>query len=169
MSAEGLDPTLLDTPDAIMPGTGDNAGSNTLEGSAGGMTVKEDPEYEKFFKLMKMGMPAEQIKLKMSAAGLKPELLDTPDAPSPNDKKGSSTTPSNGLLAGLPPKKEAVKVDESALKASLASKLKLQPSVSKKKGTKLIGLVLFYVFFFLYVVPSGRTTVTKERSHQTKC
>ncbi|TMW66743.1 hypothetical protein Poli38472_014055 [Pythium oligandrum] len=123
MSAEGLDPNLLDTPDAIMPGSGGAASA-----PSGGMTVKDDPAYEKFFKLAKMGMPAEQIKMKMSAAGLNPDYLDTPDAPSPNQKGG---TGAGGMLAGLPPPAEAVKVDSSALQASLASKL--QRGGSQKK------------------------------------
>lgn len=92
------------------------------------MTVREDPEYEKFFKLVKMGMPTEQVKLKMSAAGVNPDLLDTPDAPSPNQKGGAG---GSGILAGLPPKAEAVKVDPGALQASLATKLKKQVSVKK--------------------------------------
>ena len=58
--------------------------------------MKEDEKYAKFFKLQKMGMPAEQIKLKMSAEGLNPDLLDTPDAllPGLNDAgvKTATTT-----------------------------------------------------------------------------
>ncbi|KAF1790769.1 WASH complex, subunit CCDC53 [Phytophthora cactorum] len=86
------------------------------------------------FKLMKMGMPAEQVKMKMSAAGLNGDLLDTPDAPSPNQKAGTS---SGGLLAGLPPPKEAVKVDPSALQASLASKLNTKPAPKKPEEPQL--------------------------------
>ncbi|KAG1709284.1 hypothetical protein DVH05_019928 [Phytophthora capsici] len=131
MSASGLNPDLLDTPDAPMPGSSaaaPAASSNQV------MTVKEDPAYEKFFKLVKMGMPSEQVKLKMSAAGLNGDLLDTPDAPSPNQKAGSSER--GGLLAGLPPPKEAVKVDPSALQASLASKL-VKPVPKKPEEPQL--------------------------------
>lgn len=124
MSAEGLDPELLDTPDAPMPGSGGAAAAS----GGGVMTVKEDPAYEKFFKLLKMGMPAEQIKLKMSAVGLNADLLDTPDAPSPNSKGGST----GGGLAGLPPPTEAVKVDPAALKTSLSAKLVRSGSAPKK-------------------------------------
>ncbi|GMF18908.1 unnamed protein product [Phytophthora lilii] len=122
MSASGLNPDLLDTPDAPMPGSGGSA--TPAPASNHVMTVKEDPAYEKFFKLVKMGMPPEQVKMKMSAAGLNGDLLDTPDAPSPNQKAAAkSGGGGGGLLAGLPPPTEAVKVDPSALNASLAAKL----------------------------------------------
>ncbi|GLE01150.1 hypothetical protein PINS_up009980 [Pythium insidiosum] len=123
MSAEGLNPDLLDTPDAVLPGSG-AAGSAQ---PAQQLTIKEDPEYEKFFKLLKMGMPAEQIKMKMSAAGLNPDFLDTPDAPSKSSNGGSAKS-----MPGLPPPTEAVKVDPSALKASLAAKLQRGGSATKK-------------------------------------
>jgi len=138
MSASGLNPDLLDTPDAPMPGSGGApaAASNQV------MSVKEDPAYEKFFKLVKMGMPAEQVKMKMSAAGVNADLLDTPDAPSPHQKSGGGSG-AGGLLAGLPPPTEAVKVDPSALKASLASKLNKkapkkpdEPQLPKKETVK---------------------------------
>lgn len=140
MSAEGLDPSLLDTPDAPMPGSQPTAGGGTSQV----MTVKEDPDYEKFFKLIKMGMPAEQVKMKMSASGLNADLLDTPDAPSPNQKAGAAKGGAGGgVLAGLPPPTEAVKVDPSALKASLASKLQRtgskkpeEPQLPKKESVK---------------------------------
>ncbi|OQR92872.1 formin-homology 2 domain-containing protein [Achlya hypogyna] len=73
MQQAGVDPALLDTPDAIV-------GGPPAPAAAGGVTVKDDERYAKFFKLLKMGMPAEQIKLKMGAEGLNPDLLETPDA-----------------------------------------------------------------------------------------
>lgn len=131
MSAEGLDPALLDTPDAPMPGS-QPAGA----AAAQAMTVKDDPEYEKFFKLIKMGMPAAQVKMKMTASGLNADLLDTPDAPSPNQKAGEGK-PNGGMLAGLPPPIEAVKVDPSALKASLANKMQRTSSSKKPEEPQL--------------------------------
>ncbi|CAI5744106.1 unnamed protein product [Peronospora destructor] len=119
MSSSGLNPDLLDTPDAPMPGSSVAATAAATSNQV--MTVKGDPAYEKFFKLLKMGMPAEQVKMKMSAAGVSADLLDTPDAPSPNQKAADSG--GGGLLAGLPPPAKAVKVDPSVLEASLALKL----------------------------------------------
>ncbi|KAE8913668.1 hypothetical protein PF005_g6862 [Phytophthora fragariae] len=140
MSASGLNPDLLDTPDAPMPGSGAVAAPAAAANQV--MTVKEDPAYEKFFKLIKMGMPPEQVKMKMSAAGLNADWLDTPDAPSPNQKAVGGSG-GGGLLAGLPPPTEAVKVDPSALKASLASKLNKgapkkpeEPQLPKKETVK---------------------------------
>lgn len=49
------------------------------------LLVKNDPELAKYFKLQQMGMPSEQVKLKMSAEKLDPTLLDRPDEISPND------------------------------------------------------------------------------------
>ncbi|GMF34717.1 unnamed protein product [Phytophthora fragariaefolia] len=141
MSASGLNPDLLDTPDAPMPGSSSAGAPATA--SIQVITVKEDPAYEKFFKLVKMGMPPEQVKMKMSAADLNADLLDTPDAPSPNQKAAAAGGASNGLLAGLPPPTEAVKVDPSALKASSASKLSKaapkkpeEPQLPKKETVK---------------------------------
>ncbi|KAI9916144.1 hypothetical protein PsorP6_016954 [Peronosclerospora sorghi] len=127
MSASGLDPNLLDTPNASMLSA--NVASSAATSNQV-MSVKDDPAFEKYFKLLKMGMPAEQVKLKMEAAGLNPNILDTPDAPSSNPNATGKN--SNGsLLVGLPPPTEAVKVDSSALQASLASKLSKTPASTK--------------------------------------
>lgn len=46
-----------------------------------GPTVKEDPVYARYFKLLKLGMPVEQVKLKCQAEGNNPAVLDNPNAP----------------------------------------------------------------------------------------
>ncbi|KAE9360467.1 hypothetical protein PR003_g181 [Phytophthora rubi] len=79
MRMAGLNSDLLDTPDASLPS------SNTpLAATRTAVKVKDDPGYAKFFKLLSMGAPAESVKAKMQMAGLKPELLDTPDADLPS-------------------------------------------------------------------------------------
>ncbi|GAB9463129.1 hypothetical protein Gpo141_00000602 [Globisporangium polare] len=78
MRQAGLNSDLLDTPDAEMPGKGDSGQAAPAKKPV--VLVKEDPEYAKFFKLLSMGAPAPTVKAKMQMAGLKPELLDTPDA-----------------------------------------------------------------------------------------
>ncbi|KAE9030440.1 hypothetical protein PF011_g587 [Phytophthora fragariae] len=79
MRMAGLNSDLLDTPDASLPS------SNTpLAATRTAFKVKDDPGYAKFFKLLSMGAPAESVKAKMQMAGLKPELLDTPDADLPS-------------------------------------------------------------------------------------
>lgn len=49
------------------------------------MTVANDPAFKKYFKLKTMSMPVDQIKLKMEADGVDPNLLDNPTKVSPND------------------------------------------------------------------------------------
>ncbi|CEG42627.1 formin-homology 2 domain-containing protein [Plasmopara halstedii] len=132
MSASGLNPDLLDTPDALLSGS--NGSSLSAADPNQTMSVMDDPVYQKFFKLLKMGMPHAQVKLKMSAAGLNADLLDMPDAPSPNQKAGGSN---GGLLAGLPPPAAAVKVDTSALQASLASKATQKSVPNNKEESQL--------------------------------
>ncbi|ETM98898.1 hypothetical protein PPTG_19178 [Phytophthora nicotianae INRA-310] len=45
-----------------------------------GVAAKDHPDYLKFFKLLTMGLPAEQVKMKMQASGVDPSILDDPDA-----------------------------------------------------------------------------------------
>ncbi|RHY34609.1 hypothetical protein DYB32_000828 [Aphanomyces invadans] len=49
------------------------------------LLVKDDDKFKKYFKLLKMAMPVDQIKAKMEVEGVSPALLDTPNAVSPND------------------------------------------------------------------------------------
>lgn len=49
------------------------------------LLIKDDPAFKKYFKLLQMGMPLEQVKLKMSAEQLDATVLDRPDDVSPND------------------------------------------------------------------------------------
>lgn len=54
------------------------------------LTVSNDPVFKKYFKLKNMNMPIDQIKLKMEADGVDPDLLDQPTKVSPNDPGVSS-------------------------------------------------------------------------------
>ncbi|KAF0762368.1 hypothetical protein AaE_003312 [Aphanomyces astaci] len=49
------------------------------------LLVQNDDKFKKYFKLLKMAMPVDQIKAKMEVEGVPPALLDTPTAISPND------------------------------------------------------------------------------------
>lgn len=97
MVQAGLNPELLDTPDAVLPSKAPSAPAAPVG------LVKDDPEYAKFFKLASMGAPAESVKAKMVMAGLRPELLDTPDAPLPakGDAAPSSVKPAAARRAHL--------------------------------------------------------------------
>lgn len=76
-SADGLDGNLLDTPEAMLNEDGSKFVDENV--APNGTPVKDHDKFKKFFKLMKMGMPAEQVKLKASAEGLDGNLIDTPD------------------------------------------------------------------------------------------
>uniref|UniRef100_A0A9J7ZDN9 WASH complex subunit 3 n=1 Tax=Cyprinus carpio carpio TaxID=630221 RepID=A0A9J7ZDN9_CYPCA len=53
------------------------------------MTVAKDPRYARYLKMVQVGVPVMAIKNKMVMEGLDPALLDTPDAPVPDEgKKG---------------------------------------------------------------------------------
>ncbi|XP_031439208.1 WASH complex subunit 3, partial [Clupea harengus] len=51
------------------------------------MTVAKDPRYARYLKMVQVGVPAMAIKNKMVIEGLDPNLLDTPNAPVPDDDK----------------------------------------------------------------------------------
>ncbi|CAK4101660.1 unnamed protein product [Aphanomyces euteiches] len=82
MESEGFDPALLEAPETLV---GEDGKKLLAVGAATMIAAKEHPAYAKFFKLMKMGMPLEQIKLKASSEGLNPDVLDTPDAMLPEN------------------------------------------------------------------------------------
>ena len=44
------------------------------------LKVKDVPELQPFFKMLRMGVPLEAVKLKMSLSALNPDLLDMPEA-----------------------------------------------------------------------------------------
>jgi len=46
--------------------------------------VSADPRYARFFKMVKMGVPEPAVKVKMTAEGIDPDILDDPDAPAPD-------------------------------------------------------------------------------------
>lgn len=53
------------------------------------MTCKEDPMFTRFFKMLNFGVPIPAVKAKMELEGLNPDVIDTPDAPSPNAVGGA--------------------------------------------------------------------------------
>ncbi|CAH0473964.1 unnamed protein product [Peronospora belbahrii] len=95
MKAEGVNPGLLDTPDAVSPN--DPGPEN---GAYIPMTVANDPAFKKYFKLKDMEMSIDQIRMKMESDGVDPTLLDKPSSVSPNDPgpplQISTGYPSNG-------------------------------------------------------------------------
>ncbi|ESO89342.1 hypothetical protein LOTGIDRAFT_183391 [Lottia gigantea] len=45
------------------------------------MTNSQDPRYSKFFKMLQVGVPVPAVKMKMSAEGFNPDIIDKPDDP----------------------------------------------------------------------------------------
>ncbi|CAD6195724.1 unnamed protein product [Caenorhabditis auriculariae] len=62
--------------------------------SSQSLLVRDDPIYAKYFKMLKMGVPEQAVKLKMHSEGVDPTYLSKPDEASPNaqfaDTNGSS-------------------------------------------------------------------------------
>eukprot|EP01112_Ceratiomyxa_fruticulosa_P008270 TRINITY_DN2138_c0_g1_i1.p1 TRINITY_DN2138_c0_g1~~TRINITY_DN2138_c0_g1_i1.p1 ORF type:complete len:212 (+),score=72.08 TRINITY_DN2138_c0_g1_i1:295-930(+) len=47
-----------------------------------GLTMKDDPRYSKYFKMLRMGIVVQSIQQKMMMEGIDPNILDHPDDPS---------------------------------------------------------------------------------------
>ncbi|KAK1939336.1 Formin-like protein 20 [Phytophthora citrophthora] len=123
MRMAGLNPDLLDTPEASLPNLNAPAAKAAVK-------VKNDPGYAKFFKLLSMGAPAESVKVKMQMAGLKPELLDTPDV----DLPGENPAPTQ-------PAQPQVKVKDDPAYAKFFKLLEMgAPAESVKAKMRMAGL-----------------------------
>ncbi|KAK6734436.1 hypothetical protein RB195_017929 [Necator americanus] len=61
------------------------------------LIVKDDPAFAKYFKMLKLGVVEPAVKLKMRSEGVDPNLLDNPNAPSPNAT--STIIPTDGILS----------------------------------------------------------------------
>ncbi|XP_029318245.1 WASH complex subunit 3 [Cottoperca gobio] len=61
------------------------------------MTVAKDPRYARYLKMVQVGVPVMAIKNKMVLEGLDPNLLDTPDAPVPDE--GTRSTEDQDVAA----------------------------------------------------------------------
>ncbi|ETV96975.1 hypothetical protein, variant [Aphanomyces invadans] len=128
--AEGLDPSKLAQPSQAQH-------PPTSSSSSTGPTP--DAKYDKFVKLLKMGMPKDQVKLKAQAEGLDPSVLDTILA--------ASSCGSTGSAADAPPPvlqfTGAAKVSSSG-KPLVSSPAPVPSKLPPKKAivptTKLRGL-----------------------------
>jgi len=75
------------------------------------MAVKDDPQYAKYFKMLKFGLAVGACKLKMQAEGMDPSILDLdPDSPSPNGGGGQPPPPGGGAPPPPPPPPAAPKI-----------------------------------------------------------
>jgi hypothetical protein len=100
MKAEGLDPTMLDRDPCTMIDSVAGAG----DGAVKQVEVCDHPEYAKYFRMLKMGVPKPAVMIKMKAEGLDPTILD--EDPSTMVALESA---SNGEKKGSPMKKASPK------------------------------------------------------------
>jgi hypothetical protein len=76
MTRDGMDPSVMDM-DPNQP--------------AGGVPLKEDPKYERFFRMLSMGLPMGAVQNAMLRDGLDPSVMDG----DPNLPAGAGATNSN--------------------------------------------------------------------------
>jgi Subunit CCDC53 of WASH complex len=76
----GLDLLALD-PEGPAPGSGGAAGAGPPppgEDAKGGeekVAIKDHPQYSKYFKMLKVGLPVDAVKAKMQQEGVNPEYI----------------------------------------------------------------------------------------------
>ncbi|KAF0720481.1 Aste57867_274 [Aphanomyces stellatus] len=85
--ADGLDMTYLES-----------LTTTTLTTNEVAETPKVDPKYEKYVKLLKMGMPKDQVMLKCKADGLDPAVLDAPPPEASSEMTASMATATEVLM-----------------------------------------------------------------------
>ena len=101
MEADGMDPAFLDkNPHELIPIEEENEGNeDTLSAmpvpQAPPTSFADHPQYGKYFKMLKVGLPKEAVKAKMANEGLNPDYLDMnstdmmPLAPGPRGKNAN--------------------------------------------------------------------------------
>ncbi|CAM9808152.1 unnamed protein product, partial [Ectocarpus fasciculatus] len=108
MATEGVDQAILDTPDAMVPGppveaAGDGAPAVAAVAAAAApsmVAAKDHPDYEKYFKMLRMGLPRGAALQKMATEGKDQAILDTPDAMLPGPPVETTGDGSPAVAAG---------------------------------------------------------------------
>ena len=113
MAKAGLDQSILDDPDAMLPLSTDNGNTpethsnpdlpaprppvveeESSDVSEGFVVASEHPDYKKFFKMLKMGTPRGAALQAMAKAGLDQSILDDPTAMLPFSTDSAPIPPS---------------------------------------------------------------------------
>ena len=76
MQREGLDPSIMDLDHDKSVASQLKEDDENKENVDDGPPLKEDPEYSKYFKMMKMGLPMGSVKNAMQRDGLDPSIMD---------------------------------------------------------------------------------------------
>jgi hypothetical protein len=149
MTRDEVDPSVMD---------GDH---NKPASVSGGVPLKEDPKYVKYFKMMKMGLPMPAVKHAMERDGIDSIVMDgdhnapAPDVGAASQNTGSSknkpkdthrrtrlhwdtlrkvTSKSVWALVGNDPDMEDIEIDESEFAELFQAELK--PTEQAKVGPK---------------------------------
>jgi len=99
MKADRIDSKILDMdPDQPSPNqpSSDDEDERTDPGvettTVAAVTLKDDPKYAKYFKMLSMHLPKPAVSMKMKADGIDPKILEMdPEGPSPNQPHGNKT------------------------------------------------------------------------------
>jgi hypothetical protein len=159
MQQEGVNPAYIDKdPAELVPldeskaAEADSAAASAQ--SSGSVPVNEHPQYAKYFRMLKVGLPKEAIKVKMQQEGVNPSYLDKdPSELVPIDESGAKVPVSEHpqytkyfkmLKVGLP--KEAIKakmqqegVDPSYLDKDPSELVPLSESKPSESGKSTMG------------------------------
>ena len=119
-----------------------------------GPPAKDDPVYATYFKLIRLGMPLEQAKLKCQSEGNNPNVLDHPDDPVPAmlalpDAAGAGTVaPAEATVestaivpaGGAEPSTDIVASEESVAPSEDPNVMKLKDDPEYKKYFKMLAV-----------------------------
>ena len=87
LTRDGLDPSVMD---------GDHKAPAPEPKPEGGVPLKDDPTYTKYFKMLKLGLPMGAVKNAMERDGIDPTIMDgdhnAPSSSSSNDVNGNAAT-----------------------------------------------------------------------------
>ena len=134
MLQDGLDPTFLDKSPLVLVPRGPLNPKREVkvadEPENDGVTLAEHPMYGKYFKMLRVGLPAEAVKGKMVQEGADPDLLDhDPNEIAPQPEKAKKNA---GRIKSQRVKSARIKSVHTALTA-LGAGAKGGPKVRKKK------------------------------------
>lgn len=148
MKAEGKDPSaLVDDPQVSLAEQESKVKEEKLQSPPEidhSATIQYDPDYAKYFKLLKMGMPMEQVKLKIEMEGLDASFLETPDTPRIKVKDDPDYIKYFKLIKmGMPKEQVAFKMTVSGFNSALLDTPDaFVPLSKKKKGKSTIPFAL---------------------------
>jgi Formin Homology 2 Domain/Subunit CCDC53 of WASH complex len=130
MTQEGVNPAFLDkSPTDLIP----------LEAEEEKIAVKDHPVYSKYFKMLKVGLPREAVKAKMSQEGANPIYLDKdPDELIPlDDKKKASVSAASKAPSPVAKKEPKVRKKRLHWRALDASKVGRDSLWADNDGTDI--------------------------------